>query len=327
MTISIVCWSCSVYRSISALLTLSAALLLFIGCGEEKGRPSLSREVPVLPFTREDATNAWKAADLLVAGHTPRDAGTPEAEAAARWLLKELKTRGITQSEVDSFTDKTPKGKKQFHNVIGHLPGTGDSWIILLSHFDTKSGIGRSFQGANDGASSTGLLLELARSLKAAGPLRHNILLGFMDGEECQITYCPYDGFHGSKRLAGQVKRSGRRVRAVILMDMVGGRNLKLSMPYNGDGALKVLALDAAETVGFRDRIGLYDGIVYDDHQAFIDRGFPAVDLIDLAFGSAPGLNDYWHTLEDSMDKVCPESLHISGKIVLEMVRRLEMAE
>ena len=116
---------------------------------------------------------------------------------------------------------------KTFINVLGELEGEGDEWIILLSHFDTKPGIHRDFQGANDSGSSTGLLLEMAAIIKKTGHRRCNFLFGFMDGEECLLAYSDRDGFHGSKRLARQMKEKNTNIKAVILMDMVGDRDLE----------------------------------------------------------------------------------------------------
>jgi len=304
------------------LLFCAQMLLVLTGCGDRTPAESAASQPPALSFPAQQATQALAHVTGLVKQCTPRDAGTAGAEKAARWIRDRLTERGV-DARIDRFTDPTPRGPKPFFNVLATLPGTGDGWIVLLSHFDTMSGIGEGFQGANDSGSSTGLLIELAAILRAAGPLPHTILCGFMDGEECMLAYSDRDGFHGSRRLARQMKAEGRSVKAVILMDMVGDRDLKLTVPRNGTGALRRLALKAAEATGDRDRIGLFDGIVYDDHQAFLDCGFPAVNLIDFEFGSAPGLNDYWHTPADTLDKLSVESLLTTGRIVLEMVNRL----
>lgn len=297
-------------------------LLALVGCGDRPPAAEIAPEPCVLSFTSAQASNAFAYVAGLVKECTPRDAGTPGAEKAAHWIHDRLAERGV-DVRIDRFTDPTPRGLKPFSNVLATLPGTGDGWIVLLAHFDTMSGIGEGFQGANDSGSSTGLLIELAAILRAAGPLPHNILCGFMDGEECMLAYSDRDGFHGSRRLARQMKAEGRSVKAVILMDMVGDRDLKLTVPHNGTAALRLLALKAAEATGDRDRIGLFDGIVYDDHQAFLDLGFPAVNLIDFAFGSSPGSNDYWHTPADTLDKISVDSLRTAGRIVLEMINRL----
>ncbi len=300
-------------------------LLLLAGCdGRTPAAEPAALQPAALPaaFTAAQASNALVSVAALVTHCTPRDAGTPGAERAARWLLARLEERGL-DARLDTFTDPTPHGPKPFFNVLATIPGTGEEWVVLLSHFDTMSGIGPGFQGANDSGSSTGLLLELAAHLHATGPLPFNVLCGFMDGEECRVAYCDRDGFHGSRRLARQLKDKGARIRAVILMDMVGDRDLKLTVPRNSTAALRVLALEAADATGDRHRIGLYDGLIYDDHQAFLDLGFPAVNLIDFDYGSRPGLNDYWHTPQDTLDKLSAESLLTTGRIVTEMLRRL----
>ncbi len=301
------------------LLPFLFSAALIAGCGEKRA-PDVT-PVP-LTFTAAQASNALAHVAAFIADCTPRDAGTPGAERAAVWLHAQLRKQGV-DAVLDRFTDPTPRGEKPFCNVLATIPGKSDEWIVLLSHFDTMRGIGERFQGANDGGSSTGLLLELAAALNASAPLKHNVLCGFMDGEECMLGYSDRDGFHGSKRLAKAMKRQQKKIKAVILMDMVGDRNLKITLPRNGAAALRVLALDAAEATGDRDKIGLFDGIIYDDHQAFHDLGYPAVDLIDFYYGSTPEGNEYWHTLNDSLDKLSADSLLVTGRIVVEMLNRL----
>lgn len=299
-------------------ILLSATLLA--GCGEQAAPAAASHR---LSFSPAQATNALAHVSAFVAECTPRDAGTPEAERAAVWLHARLSAKGV-DAAIDRFSEPTPRGTQTFVNVLATIRGTGDDWILLLSHFDTMSGIGKGFQGANDGGSSTGLLLELATSGIPQNALKHNILCAFLDGEECLFGYSDRDGFHGSRHLAKAMKREGRKIKAVLLMDMVGDRDLKITVPRNSTPALRVLALDAAEAIGHRDKIGLFDGYVYDDHQAFFDLGWPAVDLIDFSYGSSPGDNDFWHTPKDTLDKLSADSLHVTGQIVLEMVNRLE---
>ncbi len=304
-----------------AALLFSAALLS--GCGKDAPPPAPAATPPPLVFTAAHASNALRHVTAFVTACTPRDAGTAEGERAALWLGERLSAAGLSVT-LDRFTDPTPHGHKPFVNVTATLPGSGGEWVVLLSHFDTMSGIGAGFQGANDGGSSTGLLLALAELLQAAAPRRVNVLCAFLDGEECRLAYSDRDGFHGSKRLARQLKERQLDVRAVILTDMVGDRDLKLTVPRNGTAALRVLALNAADATGDRDRIGLFDGNIYDDHQAFLDQGFPAVNLIDFSYGSQPGANDFWHTPRDTLDKLSANSLHVTGRIVTEMLNRLE---
>ncbi|MEI8241641.1 MAG: M28 family metallopeptidase [bacterium] len=309
-----------------------------------------------IPFTAANGSNALaRVAALCTLG--PRDAGTPGAARTAQWLAAELQRHGLAAG-IDTFTNETPAGPLVCRNVLAtilprteggpgaprtgsahdlqqsrHLPARGahgppvetpGGCIVLLSHFDTKSGISTNFVGANDGGSSTGLLLELARVLGST-PLRQcHVLFGFLDGEECRVQYGPRDGFHGSHRLAAQLAAGKRHIRAVILLDMVGDRDLSITLPDNGTLHLTLLALEAAKTAGVRNSFRLADRRILDDHQAFLDAGFPAVDLIDFVYGSAPGRHDYWHTPDDTLDKLSATSLTAVGQVVVEMLRQLD---
>lgn len=305
--------------------TLGLAVLTS-ACGPAANRslpaPAPGQSASAIPFTVVNGSNALaQVAALLALG--PRDAGTPGAARAARWLADHLQQAGVP-ARIDTFTDETPSGPLTCHNVIAEIPGRSNTWVVLLSHFDTKSGIDHGFQGANDGGSSTGLLLELARQLKQSPAPVNGVLCAFLDGEECRVAFGPHDGLHGSRHLAAQLAAEHRGVKAVILMDMIGDRDLDVALPGNGTQNLTLLTLESARAVGARDHFRLFDGGMLDDHQPFLDAGFPAVDLIDFTYGSAPGLNDYWHTPQDTLDKLSDASLTIVGQVVCEMLRRLQ---
>ena len=302
-------------------LCIFAGCLLVMGCKKEA--PVAQVVAPRLVFKAEHGIQALSNVTAFVQACTPRDAMTPGAERAAQWLKGNLLSNGLKTARIDTFTDKTPLGEAKFHNVEAVIPGQSPRTILLLSHFDTKSGIGPSFQGANDGASSTGLLLELARIIAASGTPRDTIHIAFLDGEECKVTFDALDGLHGSRHLARKMKQQKKDIAAVILMDMIGDRDLHIQLPHNGTGALRAGALRAADATGDRDHIAPYDGLILDDHQPFLDEGFPAVDLIDFEYGDAPGKNNYWHTPGDTLDKLSAESLSITGRIVLEMINQL----
>jgi Zn-dependent M28 family amino/carboxypeptidase len=302
-------------------LCMLAASLLFMGCKKET--PVSHVVAPRLAFTAEHGTNALAQVSAFVQACTPRDSMTPGAERSAQWLKDKLVSSGLKHATIDTFMDKTPQGDQSFHNVEAIIPGQTARTILLLSHFDTKSGIAPSFQGANDGASSTGLLLELARIIAASGTPRYTIQVAFLDGEECKVTFDTQDGLHGSRHLSRKLKQQKKDIAAVILMDMIGDRDLHIQLPHNGTGALRAGALRAADATGDRDHIAPYDGVILDDHQPFLDEGFPAVDLIDFEYGDSPGKNNYWHTPNDTLDKLSEKSLTITGRIVLEMINQL----
>jgi glutaminyl-peptide cyclotransferase len=301
------------------------AFALLAGC--RPAEPPSSPVAPPLDPVGFDGERAFEEARLLV-GLGARDAGTPGAEVAARHIAARLGAVGV-DAVVDSFEENTSLGKTTFHNVIGRVPGVGDGIVVIGSHFDTKSGMPKGFEGANDSASSTGALIELARVLtvQAEGnsPLPFEVRLVFFDGEECRVAYGPRDGLHGSRHYARKLVLAGEtaRVQAVLVLDMVGDCDLTLTLPRNGDPRLMALVLDSARDEGMRPAISLSRYEIGDDHVPFLEAGMPAVNIIDFAFGSAPGLNDYWHTAEDTMDKICPESLSRVGRLTLRMLERL----
>lgn len=250
----------------------------------------------------------------------PRDAGTDGARRAAEHLRRRLTDLGV-KAEIDEFKDETPAGPVVFRNVIGRVPGRGRGVILLGSHYDTKSGI-PNFEGANDSGSSTGLLLELARVAAAGPPPPCDLWFVFFDGEESRVAYGPRDGFHGSRHLARRLVQEGRKadVRGVLVLDMIGDRDLSVTLPRNATPSVLTSIFEAARAEGIRSKFKLVDTIL-DDHEPFRLAGFPAGVIIDFEYGSRPGRNDYWHTAEDRMDKLSAESLAQIGRVALRVVR------
>ena len=300
------------------------AALGMAGCGPAPEKPATARisaaeAQAAVEVSGEQALEEVRK--FLEVG--PRDAGTPGAQRAATYLRDRLRALGV-EAEIQEFRDRSPSGELIFRNVLGRIPGRSGKIVLLASHFDTKAGI-PDFVGANDSGSSTGLLLELARAFAAGAPPALEIRFAFFDGEESQVEYGPNDGFHGSRHLAQTMAADGSltNVAAMILLDMVGDRDLTITIPRNSTPSLVALAFDAARAEGARKHFQLYPYNVGDDHVAFFERGVPAIDLIDFEFGSAPGQNDYWHTAQDTLDKLSAESLDTVGRVAARMVAGL----
>ena len=305
------------FTSFSALMLATA--ILFAGCRDEVSVAAAPRAPVKIPAGL--GTNALERVRRLCE-LGPRDALTPGAEAVAKWIADELSAIGLV-SDTDMFDDPVPDGTSRiFRNVTATVPGTGKGQVLLLSHYDTKAGISDHFIGANDGGSSTGLLLELAAYFVRNPPVP-SVTVVFLDGEECRRAYSETDGLHGSRHLARKMRKAGQGADAVILLDMVGDRNLRLTLPRNGAAHLKTALLDAAAIQGLRAKVGLLSYDMVDDHVPFLDAGFPAIDLIDFEYGSAPGLRDYWHTEADTIDKLSSESLQVTGAIVIQLISDL----
>ncbi len=319
--------SIAIYFIHGFIILGAVVLFFFAGC-----RP-LDEKNPKTACARPasgafDATNAFIELKALTA-IAPRHSGSPGARKAAEHLLSRLRAAGI-QSSLDEFKDETPAGQALFRNVIGVLPGRpGGAWIVVGAHYDTKAGIADNFQGANDSGSGAGVLLELARVIKGGSSLPVNFMFAFFDGEECLRSYQKNDGLHGSRRLVEQLVRDGRaaQVRAVIILDMVGDRDLNITIPHNSALSLVSALFSAAQAEGTRDKFSLWLMPILDDHAPFLSAGMPAIDIIDFEYGSARGKNDYWHTPQDTVDKLSAQSLEIVGKTVLRMLDGLVAAQ
>ena len=291
---------------------------------------SCHREMPVtfspesLPEKLQGAAVLREVTEFVSLG--PRVAGTEGAKQAASYIANRLVQLGL-EPEVDEFSEATPYGTNVFRNVVARIP-RGHDRILLLAHYDTKGGIGDRFVGANDSGSGVGELLAIGKVLlsgPAKGAEGPSIWLVFLDGEECRINYGPADGLHGSRHLARRLVAEGDKanVKAAILLDMIGDRHLRVTFPRNGSPELISLAFMAATSQGCREKFGLFPGAVLDDHQPFLDTGIPAIDFIDFEYGSAPGANDYWHTEQDTLDKLSTESLETVGRVAIRMIDML----
>ncbi len=274
-----------------------------------------------LVFSQADANLAFKTATGLVENHTPRDSGTTRSQLAANYLLDAASAAGADVRR-DMFVAKTPKGERRFTNLVASFKRNPDApWVVLVSHYDTKTGV--DCPGANDGASTSGLLVALAGVLYNHRTQNDNVMLIWTDGEECMNAYVEDDGLWGSRHAAKSLKESGVKVKAVICLDMLGDKDLHVSIPKNSSPALSKIALAAAKKAGVADKVSRIDLLVKDDHVPFFEAGFKSIDLIDFEYGSAPGRNDYWHTDKDTIDKISEESLLASGKLVVGMLNIL----
>lgn len=267
-----------------------------------------------LAFTEQDADLAHTTACGLVTNCTPRDAGTPGGERAAAWLAQRAaEVVGPYQIARDDFGEG-------FHNLyVRFEKGPDAPWVVLVSHYDTKPGM--PCPGANDGASTSGLLVALAACVRQAPPGCANILFAWLDGEECRAAYGAEDGLWGSRHLARRLKEERCKVRAVICLDMLGDRNLAVTVPANGSPTLMKIAKAAGARAGVP--VTLRAERVRDDHVPFQEEGYAAIDLIDFEYGSAPGRNDWWHTPNDTTDKISRESLLKAGRLALELLKVL----
>jgi Zn-dependent M28 family amino/carboxypeptidase len=281
------------------------------------------------PAVRVDGERAMQHVRRVVA-FGPRTSGSPAIESLRGYLRAELTKVGIKVEE-QAFSAKTPAGPVPMVNVIAKIPGNTGRRVLITGHYDTKRMVGMRFVGANDAGSSTALLLELATVLarraseqtagRQASP-RDEIWLVFFDGEEAFADWTETDSLYGSRHLASELEKDGqiRSIRALVNLDMIGDRDLRLTLEYNSTAALRELAMEVARAQGHRDLFEGYLAAIEDDHIPFARRGVPVLNLIDFSYGPEHG---YWHTEEDTIDKLAPSSFQVVGDLVLGIVERL----
>src|SRR5438552_18246293 len=240
----------------------------------------------------------------------PRTPQSEEIEKSRAYIKQELNSSGWRVTE-QPFTDETPRGQVRFVNLIARFNTIGKTTDLfwLCSHYDTKTFDSFRFVGANDGGSSTGLLLELGRVLGRHPNLAAKIELVFFDGEEAYEHFSGHDGLYGSRYFARQLGGSGaKQFRGGILFDMVGNRSLKITLPADSPAEMARDVFASAEALKLRSHFTYLDREMIDDHMPLNEIGIPTIDVIDFSF-------PWWHTAEDTMDKLSAQSLQIVGSV------------
>ncbi len=276
--------------------------------------PTAAAAAPIPPF---DSARAWEHLTKQVA-FGPRPAGSAALAETRRYLEAQLRAVGIS-SRQQAFTATTPAGPVAMVNIIATIPGRRAERIVLASHYDTKLAKDFRFVGASDGASSTAALLELGRLLNGRQG-EFTIELLFLDGEESvNWEWRDPDHTYGSRYYVAQAQqdRSIGSIRALILLDMIGDRDLTVRRDSNSTPWLTDIVWEAAARVGHRDRFPNDLTTVEDDHIPFLRAGVPAVDIIDLEYAA-------WHTAQDDLDHVSARSLQVVGDVIVAALPDIE---
>lgn len=241
----------------------------------------------------------------------PRPPGSDAIARARDYIEKQLQSTGW-QVTRQSFSDDTPHGKKSFVNLVARFGSAAAPTFILCGHYDTKVFDTFRFVGANDGGSSAGLLLEVARVLGLDHSLAAKIEIVFFDGEEAFEEFSETDGDYGSRYFAKQLaaSKSTKQFRGGILLDMVGDRSLNITLPLDSPRLMAQQTFASADALKVRDHFTYFSSDVTDDHTPLNAVGVPTIDFIDFDYPP-------WHTANDTMDKLSAESLSIVGKVTV----------
>jgi peptidase M28-like protein len=267
-----------------------------------------------------DGAKAYEHVAKIVS-YGPRPPASEGIRHVQDYIREQLKSYGCTVDE-DDFHASAPVGDVAMKNIVAKTPGTGQGIILLLTHYDSLSSV-KDFVGAEDSASSDGVMLELARLL--CGKKEPNsVWIAFLDGEEAFVNWDQdEDHTYGSRELAARMAVSGdlKRVKAVILADMIGQYGLAIPREGNSTKWLTELVWKTAGRLGYGDVFVSRRETISDDHQPFLSRDVPSVDIIDWDGFQNP---KYWHTAQDTLDKVSPRSVAIVGHVLLEAVNELQ---
>jgi Zn-dependent M28 family amino/carboxypeptidase len=264
-----------------------------------------------------DSNRAWEHLRRQVS-FGPRPSGSSAIEENRRYIIEQLAAAGI-EGRQQAFEGQTPLGPIKMANVVATIPGARPERIALATHFDTKLYREFRFVGASDGASSTAVVLELARVL-ARRKNPYTIELLFFDGEEAvNEEWRDPDNRYGSRHYVQQAQKTGSLagLKALILLDLVGDRNLNFRRESNSTRWLTDIIWATAKQLGYGDHFWYQESPIEDDHIPFLRAGVPSVDLIDLDYPA-------WHTAQDTLDAVSARSLQVVGDVILASLPAIE---
>jgi glutaminyl-peptide cyclotransferase len=324
------------------LLFLGTSLLVFTACAQKSGEAAKQAEpskdpassiasAEVAALSDAGATPSFNSARAMqyvkeIVALGPRPIGSANHKKVEDYILAHLKGDDV---ESDSFDIASSEGKFPVRNIIAKFPGTKDGIIVIASHYDTNYPLrGTSYIGANDGASSSALLLEIANQLRVQmkGKPRdgYSVWLLWDDAEESmQLPWFDPESLYGVRHLAQKWQDDGtlKKIQAFLLADMIGDADLNIEHEQNSASWLEDMIYRSATRLGYQSHFFGRTIPVEDDHLPFVQHGVPSADIIDLDYGYN---NVFHHTTEDTVDKLSVKSLEIVGEVILDTVQMLD---
>jgi hypothetical protein len=323
-------------KSFSGILGCAAAVVLLVSAACARVSPAnVSTDLnagsnsPASASGAQDqvappAFNASRAMQYVkeMVAFGPRPIGSENHRKVESYILSHLKGDEV---ERDDLEITASEGRFPVHNILAKFPGARDGIIVIASHYDTNWPLRNiDYVGANDGGSSSGLLLEIANQLRGKKRDGYSVWLLWDDGEESmRLPWYDPESLYGVRHLAQKWQDDGtlKKIKAFILEDMIGDADLNIDHDTSSTPWLSDLVQQAAIRLGYQSHFFGREFPVEDDHKPFLDRGVPSVDLIDLNYGYN---NVFWHSPQDTVDKLSVKSLAIVGAVTLETVRLID---
>jgi glutaminyl-peptide cyclotransferase len=305
--------------------------LVFVACAQKPAETAATSpdtvapvEAPALPDSPPPAFNSARAMQYTkeIVALGPRPIGSANHAKVENYILAHLKGDSV---ESNAFDVTPSEGKFPVRNIVAKFPGNKDGIIVIASHYDTNYPLrSTSFIGANDGACTSALLLELANQLRGKKRDGYSIWLLWDDGEESmRLPWFDAESLYGVRHIAQKWQDDGtlKKIKAFLLADMIGDADLNVEHETNSTPWLEDMIYQSATRLGYQSHFFGREIPVEDDHLPFVQRGVPSADLIDLDYGYN---NVFHHTTQDTLDKLSPKSLEIVGSVILETVQMID---
>lgn len=279
---------------------------------------------PLPPELAAPAFNSSRAMEYVkeMVAFGPRPLGGGGHKKTENYILAHLKGDDV---ERDDFEITPSEGRFPVHNIIAKYPGTKAGLIVIASHYDTNWPLrNTNYVGANDGGSSSAVLLEIANQLRGKKRDGYSVWLVWDDAEESmKLPWDDPESLYGVRHLAEKWQADGtlKKIKAFLLEDMVGETDVSIVRESNSTPWLEDLIGQAAARVGYQSHFFAIEMGITDDHLPFLQRGVPSADLIDMPYGYD---DVFHHTVQDTLDKLSPKSLGIVGTVTLETLRMLD---
>ena len=306
------------YFRAAAIFSLIVGMTLIATAREKYSSQKAADTGPLPAFNSTRAMQYVK--EIVALG--PRPIGSANHKKVEDYIHAHLKGDDV---EDDVFTITATEGKFPVHSIVAKFPGTRDGTIVIASHYDTNWPLkDTSYVGANDGASSSALLLEIANQLRGKKLEGYSVWLLWDDAEESmRLPWYDPEALYGVRHIAQKWQDDGtiKKIKAFILEDMIGDADLDIERDQNSTPWLEDSVYQAAKQLGYQSHFFAREIPMDDDHMPFVERGVPSADLIDFSYGYN---NVFWHTTQDTVDKLSPKSLEIVGMVTLETVQMLD---